>query len=93
MNTNFAHTLALYDMRRGLWVSDDELVDAFTADGVDDVLIERFTDCLSDTPMTKEHLLTTLNEFLDENNFPVLVDDVDLSSNDLDNLHWSVVRR
>jgi hypothetical protein len=93
MNTNFAHTLALYDMRRGLWISDDELVEAFTADGVDDVLIERFTDCLSDTPMTKSHLLTTLNEFLDENNFPVLVDDVDLSSNDLDNLHWSVVRR
>jgi hypothetical protein len=92
MNTNFAHTLALYDMKRGLWVADDELVEAFTKDGIDDVIIEQFTDCLSDEPMVDEYLLKKLNEFFERNNFPIRAANVDMENSDIEQMYWHLTR-
>jgi hypothetical protein len=92
MNTNFAHTLALYDMRRGLWVSDEDLVEAFTKDGIDDVLIEQFTDCLSDEPMVDEYLLKKLNEFFEKHNFPIRATNVDMENSDIEQMYWHLAR-
>ena len=92
MNT-FDKTLELVNnsAKNDAWVEDFDLVTAMEADGVEGVLVEKFTDCLSDTPMVESYLLTTLNEFLEENNFPFRVVDVDLERQDIDQLYWKTV--